>query len=516
MQLSLRARILLLVTAVNTVVFGLGFLFFLNAGRGDRQRAALETCDALGYMLSQLIVPRGEVRVASLLRSPSWHYFQDAVLVRDSFTRGPNGEYLPAGAWINPMGRASRPASFDEAAILGDVVRAIRERTRIESHGGLALPVLDSEGEVWGGCWLLPDTTVDTAEIFRRLAGWFLVSTAVLTVGTFLALRRFVLEPVEELAGGARRLAQGELSTRLAVPARHDELAELIRGFNQMAETVEGFNARLAHEVEVATENARRAENAAMTQRRLAATGELAAGIAHEVNNPLGGLLNAVEALEKKELTPEKRVQYLGLLKHGLERIQRTVGQLLRFTPRGRSTVPLALVDPVLDAYGLVAWRARKLGVVVVLQGEDLADARSASAVAHARALPPIEGDPAELAQAVLNLLVNALDALEDHRKSAPGGRIDLAIERRGTELAVVVQDDGPGVPEALLPRVADLFFTTKEVGKGTGLGLSIVHNAVTAHGGRVLLSNAPAGGLRVELLFPIVAPGAGAKDGAP
>ena len=111
---------------------------------------------------------------------------------------------------------------------------------------------------------------------------------------------------------------------------------------------------------------------------------------------------------------------------------------------------------------------------------------------------------------------VNALDALEDHRKSAPGGRIDLAIERRGTELAVVVQDDGPGVPEALLPRVADLFFTTKEVGKGTGLGLSIVHNAVTAHGGRVLLSNAPAGGLRVELLFPIVAPGAGAKDGAP
>ncbi|MBK7877855.1 MAG: HAMP domain-containing histidine kinase [Planctomycetes bacterium] len=429
MQLPLRARILLFVTAINTLVFGVGLGFLLHAARTERERTAVETCDALSFTLQQSIAPRGEIRVAALLRWPSWHYFEDAIFVRSGFVAGPRGAPQPVGAWLNPFGRASRDPLLDEHAVIRDIATAIEREERIESHGGLAIPVFDSEGEVWGGCWLLPDTHVDTAGISRRLALWFLLSTAVLTLGTFLALRRFVLD--------------------------------------------------------------------------LAATGELAAGIAHEVNNPLGGLLNAVEALEKKELGPEKRAQYLGLLKHGLERIQRTVGQLLRFTPRGRETVPMSLVEPVVDAVGLVAWRARKQGVVIAFAGEDVADPRSAAALTRARALPAIEGDPSELAQAVLNLLVNALDALEDARQGA-GGRVDLSIAQRGDELVLVVQDDGPGVPPELLPRVADLFFTTKEVGKGTGLGLSIVHNAVMAHGGRVLLSNTPGAGLRVELVFPL------------
>ena len=128
------------------------------------------------------------------------------------------------------------------------------------------------------------------------------------------------------------------------------------------------------------------------------------------------------------------------------------------------------------------------------------------TAIERARRLPRIQGDPAELAQAVLNLLVNALDALDS---KGPGGLIEIALDLRGEELAFVVRDDGPGVPEELLPRIADLFFTTKDAGKGTGLGLAIVHNVVAAHGGRVLLSKAKLGGLQVELVFPL-ARGAG------
>src|SRR5439155_14452704 len=115
---------------------------------------------------------------------------------------------------------------------------------------------------------------------------WFLVSTLVLTLGTFWILRRYVLDPVGELARGSERLASGQLSARVPEPARLDELSDLIRRFNAMAATVQGFNERLAREVEVATEQVRRAEATAMTQRRLAATGELAAGVAHEINNP--------------------------------------------------------------------------------------------------------------------------------------------------------------------------------------------------------------------------------------
>lgn len=506
MQLPLRARILLFVAAINALVFGSGLYYLSARVQADRDQLVRDFSEVLLYTLQPTVDPGGRIRVAEILRWPNWSKFEDALIVSANWEVAKDGAIRPQGAYLNPVGRARRRATTDEQEILRSMASVVGSRVSTPVSGGIAIPVLDSEGRVWGGCWF--SVSRESADsLLVQLLPWFLVSTALLTLGTFAMLRRFVLEPVEALAGGAQRLAQGELSARLAVPERRDEFSELIRGFNQMAETVEGFNARLAREVHVATDNARRAENAAMTQRRLAATGELAAGIAHEVNNPLGGLLNAVEALERKELTPEKRTQYLGLLKHGLERIQRTVGQLLRFTPRGRETVSMSLVDPVVDAVGLVAWRARKQGVVIALGGDDLADPRASAALARARELPPIAGDPSELAQAVLNLLVNALDALEEQRKSAPCGRIDLALERRGDELALIVQDDGPGVPAELLPRVADLFFTTKEVGKGTGLGLSIVHNAVAAHGGRVLLSNAPGAGLRVELVFPLRAP---------
>lgn len=507
MQVSLRARILLFVAAINALVFGSGLYYLSARVQEDRDKLVRDFSEVLLYTLQPTVDPGGRIRVAEILRWPNWSSFDDALIVSANWEVARDGSIRPQGAFLNPVGRARRASALDEREVLRAIAEVVSSRVSMPVAGGIAIPVLDSEGRVWGGCWFSVSREA-ARSLLVQLLPWFLVSTALLTLGTFAMLRRFVLEPVEALADGARRLGEGELSARLSVPARKDELAELIRGFNQMAETVEGFNARLAREVEIATENARRAENAAMTQRRLAATGELAAGIAHEVNNPLGGLINAVEALEKKELPPAKRAQYLGLLRHGLERIQRTVGQVLRLAPRAPQSVPLSLVDPVVDAVGLVAWRARNQSVVIAFHGEDLAGPGAPAVLERARALPRIEGDPAELAQALLNLLVNALDALEARGPSEPGaaggGRIDLALERRGDELILSVQDDGPGVSAELLPRVADLFFTTKDAGKGTGLGLAIVHNVVAAHRGRVLLSNAKSRGLRVELAFPL------------
>jgi signal transduction histidine kinase len=317
-----------------------------------------------------------------------------------------------------------------------------------------------------------------------------------LTLGTFFLMRRFVLDPIARLVEGARRVAAGDLSSRVQSTRRGDELATLIESFNAMTEKVEGYNAELARDVATATEQVRRAEAAAMTQRRLAATGELAAGIAHEINNPLGGLLNAVETLQHQDLPTPKREQYYGLLRSGLERIQATVGQLLRFTPRSSKPVPIALVEPVRDAIALVTYRARNEGVEILLAGRD-----PVLAAEELRALPPVLGQANELGQAVLNLLVNALDAIESSGRKH--GRIDVDIHVEGGELRLVVQDDGPGIAQSELARVADLFYTTKEVGKGTGLGLSIVHGVVQHHGGSVHLWSAPGEGFRVEIRLP-------------
>ncbi|MBK7643769.1 MAG: HAMP domain-containing histidine kinase [Planctomycetes bacterium] len=500
MSLSLRVRVLLLVMALNTALFGAGLWLLSRQAENARQEYAAQTIDALLRRLAANIAPQSELSVSPILAWSLWDGFDDALVMRASWERDEHGRIRPLGALLNPRGRWARAANYDVQPRLEEIVGAIEHRPLSLGTGGIAVPIPDNRGNVWGGLWL-PLPGVAHASLVTQLLPFFGLSLLLLTLGVFFVLRRSVLDPLGELASAAGRVKGGDLATRLPEPARKDEIGQLIRSFNEMTSHVQGFNARLEQEVENATAQARRAEAAALTQRRLAAMGELAAGIAHEINNPLGGLLNAVESLERGKLPPEKHARYFELLRNGLERIQATVGRLLRFTPRAAPVGPLSLARALEDALELVAHRARGLGVDLALVSAVPGEPRE-HVLARWHALPPLSGERGELAQAVLNLLVNALDALEDD--GLPGGRIELSLEREGEELHLRVRDDGPGVAPENLSRIADLFFSTKEVGRGTGLGLSIVHKVVAAHGGRVFLSNASGGGFCVDLHLPL------------
>ena len=198
-----------------------------------------------------------------------------------------------------------------------------------------------------------------------------------------------------------------------------------------------------------------------------------------------------------------------------------TVGRLLRLSPREATLADVALGRPLLDAIGLVRHRAEGAGVELLIERSDERDdASGPGARALLEALPCVRGSTNELGQAFLNLLVNAVDAIEDARESGAAcggpGRVTVVLDGAfdpGTgPLRLVVIDDGPGIEEELLARVADPFFSTKEQGKGTGLGLAIVHNIVAAHGGRVLLEGRPGVGLRVTIELP--RPSAGLEAG--
>lgn len=505
MKLPLRVRVLAIVTAVNLAVFGAAFWVATreieSRLRVEYDRNLAEASRVLFERLQSTVDQEGGIRVATILGWPMWRYFDDALIVQKYIERDARGRIQPGGAWLNPLGRLRRSGSIDEQALLADVALAIEDGTSRPSQGGTAVPIRDSEGQLWGGCWFALAPFQPPVSPFEVLLPGFLVATLLITLATAWVLRRSVLDPVGRLAAASRRLASGELSARAGPGPGTGELGDLIRTFDVMAGQIEGFDAHRAREVREATEQVRRAESAAMTQRRLAATGELAAGIAHEINNPLGGLLNAVDVLERGELTPEKRKQYHGLLRSGLERIRTTVGQLLRFTPRTARAVPLSLVEPVADAIALVQHRAAALGVAVRLT--DGAGRHDARATAALRELPPVLGEAHELGQAVLNLLVNALDALEGDARARRGGTIDVRLSSTLDSVQLVVEDDGPGVAPEDLPRIADLFFTTKDVGKGTGLGLAIVHRVVHQHGGAVHLASEPGRGLRVEIVLP-------------
>ncbi len=506
MKLSLRVRVLAIVTAANLVVFG--GAFWVSSGviesrlRSDYENRIAEASRVLADTLQSTVDQGGGIGVATILGWPLWRYFDDALIVHKYLGRDEHDRIQPLGAWLNPLGRARRGGgAFDEEAVLADLARVIDDGRPRTSLGGTAVPIRDATGSIWGGCWFTPAPFQPPSSPFEVILPAFLFSTVLTTLATAWILRRSVLDPVDRLALASRRLAAGELSARAGPGPDAGELGDLIRTFDVMAGQIEGFDASRAREVREATEQVRRAEAAAMTQRRLAATGELAAGIAHEINNPLGGLLNAVDALESGQLTPTKRTQYHGLLRSGLERIRTTVGQLLRFTPRTARAVPLSLVEPVADAIALVQHRAAEMDVAVRLS--DAAGRTGDAALEALRDLPPVLGEAHEIGQAVLNLLVNALDALEDPVRAKRGGRIDVKLSAGADSVQLVVEDDGPGVAPEDLPRIADLFFTTKDVGKGTGLGLAIVHRVVHQHGGTVHLASEPGRGLRVEIVFP-------------
>jgi PAS domain S-box-containing protein len=225
---------------------------------------------------------------------------------------------------------------------------------------------------------------------------------------------------------------------------------------------------------------------------KLAAAGELLAGVTHELNNPLTVVLSLADMLAAREdLPPEVQSDLLDIRREA-HRAARIVRQLLAFVRRrDPERLPLDLNALVTDTVNLRRGALALAGIDLELSLEDL---------------PRVAGDPHQLQQMLLNLLTNAEYALTQ----LPEGLRRLEVRTRakpgGVELAV--RDTGPGIHADILPRMFDPFVTTKRAGEGTGLGLSIVCRIVREHGGHVHAENCPDGGARFTVYLPAGEPG--------
>ena len=266
--------------------------------------------------------------------------------------------------------------------------------------------------------------------------------------------------------------------------------------------------------LESALDELKQAEVQLVQSERLAAVGELAAGIAHEVNNPVNFALNSARTLEvavqdiraaveesgsgacsssqpaaaSVEEIASDVVELAEIIREGLSRTASLVGDLRDFSSPGRwgAQVPGVQVEKGLrSTLQLVRHDLEKRGADVHISIEE--------------GLPSIVGDLSGLNQVFLNLLKNAGEAL-----GPAGGRIDLSLERRGGDLIVEVSDEGVGIQSDHLKRLFEPFFTTKETGEGTGLGLSISRRIVAAHGGRIEVASASGEGTCFSVQLPI------------
>lgn len=233
---------------------------------------------------------------------------------------------------------------------------------------------------------------------------------------------------------------------------------------------------------------------------KLAALGQFVAGIAHELNNPLQGVLGHLELLRATGAFPKRLRRDVQLIFREADRAAKIVRNLLVFAGSRKLARRRFSVNAVLSrVIALRAGACKAAGIEVVRRYDE--------------ALPRLHGDPLLLQQAFLNIVMNAEQAVA----AAGGGCIEVSTSRVPARHAAVVQvrDTGPGIPPDVLPRIFEPFYTTKDVGKGTGLGLAITYGIVQEHGGQIVAANHPDGGALFTVELPLDRSGPSEADWA-
>jgi signal transduction histidine kinase len=391
---------------------------------------------------------------------------------------------------LNPLGSASRDhATFPYEAIRKGIQRAIDDEVLVRIAGGtctaIRSPGRSPEDPPDAGVWFLP-IVPDAPETPFFAYAVLMLSSLLL----FLALAGWVVgrtlgQPLLRLGSAVRRVESGDYTARMPQLESAPELANLVETFNAMAEKVEGHTDELQTEVRRATEEAAAKERALVVSARLASMGTLAAGIAHEVNNPIGGMLNAVHRLAGSEHLSERDRTYIRLVQQGLERVANTSRKLLDFSPRVLDPIEFELSTPVAGARALVEHQLRDQRVVLRCSLD--AD------------LPAVMGDPHEIQQVLLNLFLNSLNALE----GVEGRSISVFGQQVGDRIVLRVEDDGPGVDKSTLDQVLDPFFSGSNHPDATGLGLFISFTIIQNHGGQLSVSSASGEGFGVRIELP-------------
>jgi signal transduction histidine kinase len=246
---------------------------------------------------------------------------------------------------------------------------------------------------------------------------------------------------------------------------------ELGKATKQLGET--------SRQLELSMEQVRRAD-------RLAAIGQLAAGLAHEIRNPLASMEGAVDILERQPKSDSERVEFLGIIKKECLRLNRLLSDLLDFARPRQPQILSTRTDGILRSVAkLVSTSAERSKIIVK--------------ITHSDELPEVQCDPQQLRQVVLNLTLNAIQSMP------AGGTVTLSARHEDSRILISVTDEGHGISENDMDQIFDPFFSTKD--GGTGLGLSVAHQIVSQHGGAISVERNQIKGMIFTVSLPLQEP---------
>lgn len=339
----------------------------------------------------------------------------------------------------------------------------------------------------------------NTTTIIISSLGFIVVAS--LLVGIFI--RRLVYLPLRDLETGAKRLSSGNL--RQMIPVRsEDEFGKLATSFNAMTTALNNSQVELqewAHtleqKVEERTKQLRIAQAETARGEKLASVGLLAAGIAHELNNPLTGILTFSHFIREKFSDGSQEAEDLDLVIRETKRCATIIRRLLDFAREKTQEKKFADINRLIeDTEHLIEWPAHLRDIAINMDLDP--------------DLPPVWVDEDLIRQVILNMLTNAQHAIVEKGSITIRSRLTPATGSAAPDansvpmVQISIIDTGSGIPEQDLQRIFDPFFTTKEVGKGTGLGLSISYGIVTAHGGTIDVESTVGKGTTFRINLPI------------
>jgi len=332
-------------------------------------------------------------------------------------------------------------------------------------------PLRDHGGQVVGSLYVGARVSAfeRLVHAFNNRVAFIALFCIVLAGVIAVPIARFITRPIAELVEATRRLAQGDMTVRVPTSGK-GELAVLGQSFNSMVETLHQTQQELLH------------------KERLASMGQLAAGVAHEINNPLGTILLFSDVMYKEAPEDDPRRGDLKMIINETTRCKNIVADLLNFARQqevlAQETDVHALLEQVIEG---VSRQPIFKEVKIVCQ--------------FSPTLPTIQADPAQLQQVFVNLFNNAAEAM------GAGGTITLATRPLNGQVEIKVSDTGCGIPEENLGKLFTPFFTTKALGKGTGLGLSIVYGIIKMHRGQIAVQSQVGQGTTFTVTLPVQLP---------
>ena len=327
-----------------------------------------------------------------------------------------------------------------------------------------------------------------------------------------LFTRRFVATPIQQLIEGTKAVSAMELDRPIQATRRSQEIDDLVDSFNLMRERLKlavaelnEMQQTLESKVEERTQQLQTAQRKLIQADRLATLGTLSASVAHEINNPVSGVLNLSMLLERLMASgayPQGREaefrKYLSLISSETARVGRIVSDLLAFSRRSKpQRAPADLNKLVRTTLGLAGHKLKLINAEVVLELQE--------------DLPPVECDSSQIQQVILNLVLNGAQAMQ----SQGGGKLTICtrLVDGGNNVELCVQDTGEGIAPENLHKIFDPFFTTKADGKGVGLGLAVLYGIVKAHEGEVEVMSRRNEGTTFTVTLPLKSRSGGAEQ---